>query len=166
MTKNAVYLDKKAGVTVGRLLSLLAVPHEYIRTVSKGIVYSWRVKTRRIPWRDFFEGVELGYRGELVMLSPGLLPVPDAQTPDPHATYGDIGSDSDVYSLSEDLSDDNDDNLEASDSSVTNSLDEDICLNRPDPHDTPAITASVIFYLLEQTENNGILMAMACIPIG
>jgi hypothetical protein len=29
-----------------------------------------------------------------------------------------------------------------------------------------AITASVIFYLLEQTENNGILMAMACIPIG
>ncbi len=72
------------------------------------------------------------------MLSPGLLPIPDAQTPDPHATYGDIGSDSDIYSLSEDLSDDNDDNLEASDSSVTNSLDEDICLNRPDPHDTPA----------------------------
>ena len=71
------------------------------------------------------------------MLSPGLSPVPDAQTPDPHATYGDIGSDSDVYSLSENLSDDNDDDLEASDSSVTNSLDEDICLNRPDPHDTP-----------------------------
>lgn len=72
------------------------------------------------------------------MLSPGLSPVPDAQTPDPHATYRDIGSDLDVYSLSEDLSDDNDDNLEASDSSVTNSLDEDIRLNRPDPHDTPA----------------------------
>lgn len=131
LAKDAVYLDKKAGITVGKLLSLLAVPHEYIGTVSEGMAYSWRVKTRRIPWRDFFEGVELGYRGEPDLI-PELSPFPDAYTPEPHATDGDIGSD--VYSLSEDLSDDNDD-LEASDS--PDSLNENIYLNEAGPYDIP-----------------------------
>jgi hypothetical protein len=131
LAKNAVYLDKKAGITVGKLLSLLAVPHEYIGTVSERMAYSWRVKTRRIPWRDFFEGVELGYRGEPDLL-PELSPFPDADTPEPHATDGDIGSN--VYSLSEDLSDDNDD-LEASDS--PDSLNENIHLNEAGPYDIP-----------------------------
>lgn len=133
LAKDAVYLDRKAGIVVGRLLLLLAVPHEYIGTVSEGIAYSWRVKTRRIPWRDFFEGVELGYRGEPDMLQE-ISPFPDAYTPDPHATDGDIGSGSDVYSLSEDLSDDNDD-LEASDS--PDSLNENIHLNEAGPYDIP-----------------------------
>ncbi|KAL4784536.1 hypothetical protein BJX76DRAFT_347671 [Aspergillus varians] len=102
MAKNAVYLDKKAGATVGRLLSLLEVPYEHCRTVSEGIAYSWRVKTRRLPWRDFFEGVDIGYRGlPVIMLTPAHSPVRyvGADADD------DAASDSDVYSLSEDSSD-------------------------------------------------------------
>ncbi|KAL4793179.1 hypothetical protein BDV19DRAFT_232037 [Aspergillus venezuelensis] len=67
MANEAVALDKRAGATVGKLLSLLNVPQQYCREASEGIAYSWRVKTRRLPWGKFFEGVELGYRGELVV---------------------------------------------------------------------------------------------------
>ncbi|KAL4743115.1 hypothetical protein BDV11DRAFT_202100 [Aspergillus similis] len=67
MTKNAMFLDMRAGATVGKLLSLLDVPQEFCREVSGGMAYSWRIKTRYMPWRGFFEGVELGYRGEPVM---------------------------------------------------------------------------------------------------
>lgn len=133
IAKDAIYLDKKAGATVGKLLSLLEVPHEYIGTMSKGIAYSWRVKTRRTPWRDFFEGVELGYRGELVILSPELSPFLDAHNPD-----GDIGSDSDIYSLSEGSPDD-DDVPEASDSPDSpDSLDENRYLNKTGSYGTPS----------------------------
>ncbi|KAL4761529.1 uncharacterized protein BDW70DRAFT_168005 [Aspergillus foveolatus] len=78
MTKNAMSLDMKAGATVGKLLSLLDVPQEFCREISGGMAYSWRIKTRYMPWRGFFEGVELGYGGESFM--PTLL-TPDA-TPD------------------------------------------------------------------------------------
>ncbi|RDW69028.1 uncharacterized protein DSM5745_08788 [Aspergillus mulundensis] len=67
MAKGALFLDKQAGATVGKLLSLLEVPQEFCRTVSEGIAYSWRMKNKHIPWGDFFYGVELGYRGEPVM---------------------------------------------------------------------------------------------------
>ncbi|KAL4905405.1 hypothetical protein BDW74DRAFT_177776 [Aspergillus multicolor] len=67
MTQAAMFLDKKAGATVGKILSFLEVPQEFCRIVSESMAYSWRVKNKRIPWRDFFEGVELGFRGEPVM---------------------------------------------------------------------------------------------------
>jgi hypothetical protein len=78
MTKNAMSLDMEAGATVGKLLSLLDVPQEFCREISRGMAYSWRIKTRYMSWQGFFQGVELGYRGEPVM--PTLL-TPDA-TPD------------------------------------------------------------------------------------
>ncbi|KAL2822720.1 hypothetical protein BDW59DRAFT_102069 [Aspergillus cavernicola] len=78
MAKNAVQLDKKAGATVGRLLSILEVPQEHCKAVSEGMAYSWRVKTRRIPWGEFFQGVELGYSGQHVMLLPALSPTVNA----------------------------------------------------------------------------------------
>ncbi|KAL4998202.1 hypothetical protein BDV10DRAFT_194511 [Aspergillus recurvatus] len=74
MARNAMFLDKRAGATMGKLLSLLDVPQEFWRDASEGMAYSLRVKTRCIPWGDFFQGVELGYRGERVMLT---LPTPD-----------------------------------------------------------------------------------------
>ncbi|KAL4815827.1 hypothetical protein BDW67DRAFT_175902 [Aspergillus spinulosporus] len=94
MAKNAVSLGVKAGATVGKLLSLLDVPQEFCREVSGGMAYSWRIKTRYMPWQGFFEGVELGYRGEPVM--PTLL-TPDA-TPDSvePVPFGGFDSDPDV----------------------------------------------------------------------
>ncbi|KAL4926571.1 uncharacterized protein BDV17DRAFT_151072 [Aspergillus undulatus] len=49
MAEAAVPLDKRAGVTVGKLLSLLRLPERYCREVSEGMAYSWRVKTRQLP---------------------------------------------------------------------------------------------------------------------
>ncbi|KAL4918972.1 hypothetical protein BDW62DRAFT_210144 [Aspergillus aurantiobrunneus] len=95
MSKDAVYLDKQAGATVGRLLSFLEVPQEYCEIVSEGLAHSWRIKTRYNPWRDFFEGVELE-----------LSPVPDVNANDYNA------SESELYSLSEISTDDADDDLD------------------------------------------------------
>ncbi|KAL2813572.1 hypothetical protein BJX63DRAFT_431913 [Aspergillus granulosus] len=75
MEKGAMYLDQRAGAAVGRLLSSLGVPNEYYKAISEGLAYSWRVKTKHIPWRDFFEGVDLGYRGEYVLPSHSPSPV-------------------------------------------------------------------------------------------
>ncbi|KAL6230420.1 hypothetical protein BDW75DRAFT_234403 [Aspergillus navahoensis] len=97
MARNAIFLDKRAGATVGKLLSLLEVPQEFCRDASERMAYSFRVKTRSIPWRDFFQGVKLGYRGEPVMLT---LPTPDTtpNSADPIPFSG-LGSDPDVISV-------------------------------------------------------------------
>lgn len=112
MTKNAISLDMKAGATVGKLLSLLDVPQEFCREISRGMAYSWRIKTRYMPWRGFFEGVELGYRGEPVM--PTLL-TPDA-TPDSvePIPFGGFDSDPDmnIVESSDDWSDKSDTTLD------------------------------------------------------
>ncbi|KAL2848162.1 hypothetical protein BJY01DRAFT_246489 [Aspergillus pseudoustus] len=70
MAKRAMYLDQRVGAAIGRLLSSLGVPKEHYKAISEGLAYSWRIKTRRIPWRDFFEGVDLGYQGKLPSPSP------------------------------------------------------------------------------------------------
>ncbi|KAI9376714.1 hypothetical protein BJX61DRAFT_530713 [Aspergillus egyptiacus] len=132
MSKNALSLDKRAGAIVGRLLSILEVPQQYLGTVSEGMAYSWRIKTRRIPWGEFFEGVELGYNGRHAMLSPTLFPTPVHSPADNPTNVGEIvpeldsSSDKDLYSddsEKDDLADgedgEPDSNLTASDTSST-----------------------------------------------
>ncbi|KAL4804777.1 hypothetical protein BDV18DRAFT_161864 [Aspergillus unguis] len=82
MARNAVHPDKRAGSTVGKLLLFLNIPQEYCKEVSRGIVYSWRINRRNMPWHDFFEGVDLGYRGNVALpslgpLIPELSPAPE-----------------------------------------------------------------------------------------
>ncbi|KAL4941403.1 hypothetical protein BDV06DRAFT_236070 [Aspergillus oleicola] len=90
MANEAVPLDKRAGATVGKLLSLLGVPQQYCKD------------NKRLPWGEFFEGFELGYKGE---------PVMDPRSPAPSPLHGadvdvdvDVDSDSgssDTYSIDE-----------------------------------------------------------------
>ncbi|KAL2863841.1 uncharacterized protein BJX67DRAFT_384369 [Aspergillus lucknowensis] len=98
MEKEAMQLDKQLGATVGKLLSMLEVPAIYCRMVSEGLAYSWRVKTRNIPWGQFFEGVEFGYSGELGSLSPALSLV--SGTAD--SSFNDMNSDEDFSLIDED----------------------------------------------------------------
>ncbi|KAL4990281.1 hypothetical protein BDW68DRAFT_194825 [Aspergillus falconensis] len=129
MARNAMFLDKRAGATVGKLLSLLEVPQEFCRDASERMAYTLRVKNRRVPWRDFFQGVELGYRGEPVMLT---LPTPETtlNSVEPIHFSG-FGSEPDVISVrsSEDegdwsdgtlvFSDEDDDGLDYADMDET-----------------------------------------------
>jgi hypothetical protein len=57
------------------------VPCEYYKTVSEGLAYSWRIKSRRKPWGDFTEGVDLGFRGEYTLPSPSPSPVANSEDP-------------------------------------------------------------------------------------
>ncbi|PTU20791.1 hypothetical protein P175DRAFT_0479047 [Aspergillus ochraceoroseus IBT 24754] len=69
LAKGASALDMQAGLAIGGLLSLLQVPYQYSKDVSEGIAYSWRVKRRRLPWKDFFEGVQAAYLGVPPLIS-------------------------------------------------------------------------------------------------
>ncbi|KAL3494945.1 hypothetical protein BJX62DRAFT_233913 [Aspergillus germanicus] len=79
MENRAMGLNQRAGAAVGRLLSALGVPCEYYKAVSKGLAYSWRIKSRRKPWGDYNEGVDLGYRGEYTLRSPSPSPVTNSE---------------------------------------------------------------------------------------
>ncbi|KAL4955587.1 hypothetical protein BDW69DRAFT_160492 [Aspergillus filifer] len=118
MANEAVPLDKRAGTTVGKLLSLLNVPQQYCRDASEGIAYSWRVKTRRLPWGEFFDGVHLGYRGE---------PVMDPRSPAPSPFYGadlavDVAVESDSESSYSSFTDDMSTEEDSAEVDVTNAL--------------------------------------------
>ncbi|KAL4973909.1 hypothetical protein BDW66DRAFT_97057 [Aspergillus desertorum] len=132
MTKNSIFLDMRAGATVGKLLSLLNVPQKFCREVSRGMAYSWRIKTRYMPWRGFFEGVELGYRDEPAIPA---VPAPDA-TPNatPNSvepvTFGTFDSDLDVRS--------SDDESEKSDGAIVFSDEDDDDVDHASMDETPS----------------------------
>ncbi|KAL5338405.1 hypothetical protein BJX70DRAFT_398735 [Aspergillus crustosus] len=119
MAKSAVHLDKRSGMTMGKLLSILEVPEEYCQTVSEGLAYSWRVKTRTKPWGDFFEGVELGYRG----LDERIMPFLSSPVTEEHSRGIDMSDDSeDDYHIVE--SDDDWDMVETKGNSNNECADE------------------------------------------
>ncbi|KAL3475194.1 hypothetical protein BJX99DRAFT_259660 [Aspergillus californicus] len=74
MSKDAIPLDKRAGAIVGKLLCMLEVPEVYCKIISEGMTYSWRIKTKAMPWGEFFEGVNFGFDGQHFMPSPALSP--------------------------------------------------------------------------------------------
>ncbi|KAL3466447.1 hypothetical protein BJX64DRAFT_284385 [Aspergillus heterothallicus] len=120
MAQGAMHLDKRVGAAVGRLLSFLSVPSDYCKTISEGLAYSWRIKSKSIPWRDFFDGVDIGYRGECLLPSPSPSPV--------------VGVEGTQVSLEseDDTDDDSDDGAEGVDSPDA-SDDEDDILNGTTP---------------------------------
>ncbi|KAL4960204.1 uncharacterized protein BDV14DRAFT_148439 [Aspergillus stella-maris] len=167
MANKAVPLDKRAGATVGKLLSLLNVPQRYCRDASEGIAYSWRVKTRRLPWNEFFDGVHLGYRGE---------PVMDPRSPAPSPFHGanlavdvDIDSDPETsYSYVTDEMSAEEDNAEVE---VTNTLRVDdrstefILLSNPDIVPTRTSPAQTIPKRVNVPSANTNARATATMPI-
>ncbi|KAL4885840.1 hypothetical protein BJY04DRAFT_214038 [Aspergillus karnatakaensis] len=117
LAETAVRLDDRAGMTIGKLLSILEVPEEHCRTVSEGIAWSWKIKTRYKPWGGFFEGVELGYKG----LDERIMPFLSS----PASAIGDPHPDADFSDTSEDYSIDDD-----GDGDDTDTADEDMASQR------------------------------------
>ncbi|RAQ52905.1 hypothetical protein AFGD_012507 [Aspergillus flavus] len=81
LAKGPGQLDHQSGSIIGELLARLQVPQQYCHSVGQGIVYSWRLNTKKGSWQEFIEGMNSGYSSLSEVHDPEI-PLPAILDPD------------------------------------------------------------------------------------
>ncbi|KAE8322030.1 hypothetical protein BDV39DRAFT_218917 [Aspergillus sergii] len=81
LSKGPGHLDHQSGSIIGELLARLQVPQQYCHSIGQGIVYSWRLNTKKGSWQEFIGGVNSGYSSLSEVHDPEI-PLPAILDPD------------------------------------------------------------------------------------
>ena len=112
LAKGPGQLDHQSGLIIGELLAHLKVPQQYFHSIGQGIVYSWRLNTKKGSWQEFIGGMNSGYLSLSEVHDPGtalsaILDLDDLDQLGPSSdedivTEGEQSSDNDVQESDDD----------------------------------------------------------------
>ncbi|KAE8359460.1 hypothetical protein BDV27DRAFT_168555 [Aspergillus caelatus] len=112
LAKGLGQLDHQSGLIIGELLARLKVPQQYFHSIGQGIVYSWRLNTKKGSWQEFIGGMNSGYLSLSEVHDPGttlpaILDLNDLDQLEPSSdedtvTDGESSPDSDVQESDDD----------------------------------------------------------------